>query len=448
MARLLSPNDFGMYAIVILVVNFSNVLINGGFMQALIQKEKVTQEHYSTVFWVSILVSVIIYLVFFFLAPLLAGFFNQPTLVKYFRVVSLVIFFVPINVVTTTILNRKFDFKSPAIIILTSCTASGIAGILMALNGFGIWALIAQNIVLQAFMTTGFWIAAKWRPELLFSNKAFTSLFSYGSKILISDVIDFSFRNIYTVVIGKFFSTKELGYYNRANSFPNVINNIFTSVLGKVSFVSLSSLQNDINKLRSSFIRTIKLQAFLLLPAMMVFALISDSFIEIVLTKKWLPIVPYIKILCISLSFYALMKVNSILLKALGKSNVYLKLEIYTKIILIVTLILTYRYTLEIVLWGNVVSYIIAFCIYAFETGKQINYKMLTQVSDVAIPLLATILSAVVILFFQSLISDKIVDIFISPIIGACIYFLLSCFLQKEQLLDIKTIFYTIINRK
>jgi len=448
MARLLSPNDFGMYAIVILVVNFSNVLINSGFMQALIQKEKVTQKHYSTVFWFSVLVSVIIYLIFFFLAPLLAVFFNHPTLVKYFRVVSLVIFFVPINVVTTTILNRKFDFKSPAIIILTASTASGIAGILMALNGFGIWALITQNIVLQASMTTGFWIAAKWRPELLFSQKAFSSLFSYGSKILISDVIDFSFRNSYTVVIGKFFSTRELGYYNRANSFPNVINNIFTSVLGKVSFVSLSALQNDIKKLKSSFIRTIKLQAFLLLPVMMIFALISDSFIEIVLTKKWMPIVPYIKILCISLSFYALMKVNSILLKALGKSNVYLKLEIYTKVILIVTLFFTYKYTLQIVLWGNVLSYAIAFGIYAYETSKQIKYKLFSQLSDVAIPLMTTLFSAAAILFFQSIISNKLIDMFISPIVGILTYFLLSHIFQKEQIIEVKNIIYTIIQRK
>ncbi len=448
MARLLSPNDFGLYAIVVLIVNFSNVLINGGFMQALIQKEKVTQRHYSSVFWFSVLVSLLIYVIFFFLAPVLARFFDELTLTKYFRIVSLVILFVPLNVITTTILNRNFDFKSPAIIMLTSSTASGITGVLMALYGFGIWALVAQNIVLRVAMVIGFWMATKWRPKLLFGKKEFSSLFSYGSKILISDVIDFSFRNVYTVVIGKFFSTKELGYYNRANSFPNVINNIFTSVLGKVSFVSLSALQSDVKKLKSTFIRTIKLQAFMLLPVMMVFALISDSFIEIILTKKWMPIVPYIKILCISLSFNALMKVNSILLKALGKSNIYLKLEIYTKTILIVTLFFTYKYTLQIVLWGNVLSYAIAFGIYAYETSKQIKYKLLSQLSDVAIPLMATLFSAVAILFFQSLISNKFIDMFISPIVGILTYFLLSHIFQKEQILELKTIIYTIIKRK
>lgn len=445
LARLLSPQDFGLYAIVVLVVNFSNVVINGGFMQALIRKEKVTQQDYSTVFWFSVAVSILIYLVFFFLAPLIARFFDDSTLIRYLRVISLVVFLSPTTIITTTILNRKFDFKSPAIIILVSSSIGGGVGIVMALLDFGIWALIAQNIVLVTVLSFGFWIGAKWKPTLLFSWESFSELFSFGSKLLISDVIDFSFKNIYTVVIGKIFSTKDLGYYNRAGSFPNVLNNIFYSVLNKVSFVSLSKFQNDNKKLNSTFRRTLKLLAFLLMPAMMIFALISDSFIEVILTQKWMPIVPYIKILSISLTFYSLMKVNAMLLKVVGKSNLYLKLEIISKTILIITLCFTYKYNLQVVLWGNVLSYLIAFIIYAHQAGLQINYRLKLQLFDVFIPLLTTLASAIAIMFFQKQVTNSYLDIIISPIVGICTYFLLSLLIQKQQIGDLKSIVRTII---
>lgn len=392
MARILTPADYGLVGMLTIFIAISQSLIDSGFSQALIRKQDRSEIDNSTVFYFNIGVGIILYIILFLLAPLIAKFYNEPLLIPITRTIGLSLILNSLVVVQRAMLTVQLDFKTQAKASLSGAIISGVIGIWMAYSGFGVWAIVWQQISNFAVITALLWILSKWKPIWAYSWKSFNELFSFGSKLLASGLLDTMYRNIYLIVIGKVFKASDLGYYTRANQFADFASSNITGIFQRVTYPVLCTIQEDDKRLAEVYRKLLKTSAFVIFPLMLGLAAVASPMVITILTEKWLYSAVLIQILCFSQMWFPVHSINLNLLQVKGRSDLFLRLEIIKKIIGVVILCVTLPFGLIALCWGMVANSMITLIINTHYTGKLIHLGFIAQIRDL-LPIL--ILSSV-----------------------------------------------------
>ena len=391
MARILTPEDYGLVGMLAIFIAVSQSLIDSGFSQALIRKQDRSEIDNSTVFYFNIGVGAILYLILFFSAPFIASFYNEPQLVPITRIIGLSLVFNSLVVVQRALLTINLDFKTQAKASFVGVIISGAIGITMAYTGFGVWAIVWQQISNLAAVTVLLWILSRWKPTWAYSWKSFRELFSFGSKLLASGLLDTIFRNLYLIVIGKFFKASDLGYYTRAHQFTDFASSNITGIIQRVTYPVLCTIQDDDARLSDVYRRLLRTSAFIIFPLMTGMAAVARPMVISFLTEKWLFSAVLIQILCFSQMWYPVHAINLNLLQVKGRSDLFLKLEIIKKALTVIVLCITLPMGLIPLCIGTIFSSIIGLIINTYYTGKLIHLGFFKQMKDLLPTLLLSL---------------------------------------------------------
>lgn len=432
LARLLSPADYGIIGLLVVFIQVAQVFIDSGFANALIQKQKCTTEDYCTVFYYNVLISLAIYVIFFFTAPFVASFYHDELLTKVMRVVSIVIIINSLSIVQKTQLVKNVDFRSQTIVSLLSVIISGTCGIIMAYHDYGVWALCAQQILNSICMLIGYCICVRWIPRLIFSRASFDSLFKFGSRLLIASLISTIYKNLYTLVIGKAYNTAELGNYSRAEQFAMFPSNNLGNIIARVALPVFSKIQDDTPQLCSAYRRIIQYSSYLIFPLMCGLIAIAKPLILVLLTEKWIGVVPLLQILCFDWMLDHLSVLNLNLLYVKGRSDWALRLEIIKKSIAVIILIATIPFGLTVMCWGRVLYSVIATVINTHYTRILINLNFFQQMMDILPFLLGALVMGITVYCINMFIVSTMLQLLVGIFVGIVCYALITLVAYAE----------------
>lgn len=434
-ARLLLPEDYGVIAMLNIFLAVSQTFIDSGFGSALIRKIDRTETDFSTVFYFNIAVASVFYIILFCSAPAIANFYEIPLLESVTKVVALNLIINSLSGIHNAKLSIAIDFKSRATISIITALLTGAVGLWMAYAGYGVWALVFQTLFSSLIRTLMLWIIVKWHPQLIFSWKSFKELFSFGSKLLASGLLDTLYNNIYTLVIGKFFSPSTLGVYSKANSLAQFPSSNITSVLQVVTFPVLSTIQNEEERLSGAYKRFLKLSAFVVFPLMVGLSAVADPFIRLVLTDKWEGAIILLQIICFALMWYPIHAINLNILQVKGRSDYFLKLELIKKVQGVLFLVVTVPMGIVAMCCGKVISSLISLIWNTHYTKKLIGYGYFAQMRDL-LPILvhALVMGGIVLLVvnFMSTLWLKL----ILGVLSGMIYYVAGAYIMKFPEMD------------
>lgn len=432
LARLLTPSDYGIIGLITVFMSLCNLFIGCGFGNALVQKKDAKSVDFSSVFYFNIGMSIILYIVMFFCAPLIAGFYNNTILIPVIRVLSISLLLGGVNAVQQAYVSKTMQFKRFFFATLGGTICSAVVGIFIAYKGGGVWALVAQSLTNQFIDTIILWITVKWRPTLEFSGKRMKKMFLFGYKLLVSSIIDTVYNNIYTLLIGKFYSTRDLGIYNRGKTFPIMVVDNINSSIRSVLFPALSSEQDNKERFKAMVRRSIMTSTFLIFPAMAGLAVVAKPLTITLLTEKWLPSVPFVYFCCFTYAFWPIQTANLQAINALGRSDIFLKLEIIKKVIGILTLIITLPMGLIPMMWGRCVTTVISSFLNAFPNKKLLNYSYFEQLKDMAPSFVLSMVMFAVVFPITMLNVAPSLQLIIQIILGVTVYFGLAKLFKLE----------------
>ena len=360
-ARQLSPRDYGLTGMIAIFIALATLITESGFSMALIQKKDSNQKDYSTVFFFNLIASVLLYVVLYFTAGLIADFYNEPIVKDITRVAALGIIFSALITVQITILNKNLEFKIPAFIRMSAALTSGIIGVILAYNGFGVWSLVYPTLVGSMLSASLFWIFNKWRPSFIFSVASFKTLYKYGINIFAQGFTSILLDQIYYPLIGKFYNATELGFFSNANRFYQIFVRRITISYGRVAFPAFSSIQDKPLEFASAYRKTTISLAFILLPLTAFLIVSAKPVILILLTDKWAATIPYLQLLYLDGFFFPFYQQNQNLLCAIGKSNLSLRVDLLMKIVIILGILITFQIGVKALIMSKVLSTIIGF---------------------------------------------------------------------------------------
>ena len=440
LARLLTPDDYGLIGIVTIFTLVSQALINAGFTSALIRKKDATDDDYNTVFIVNLGMSILLYAIIFLASPSIADFFNRQELISLVRVTSLGMIIGALALVQQTRLTKRIDFKSQTVITLTASVLSGLVGIVMAIVGFGVWALVAQQLSLQAIKTVGLWIVNRWVPKLHFSSNSFKELFGFGWKMMLSSLLDTVWKELYQVVVGKFYSPATLGQYTRSKQFATLFSRNLTSVIQRVTYPVLSNIQDDKERMISAYRRIIKTTMFITAISMFFLGAISEPLLYCLIGPKWHEAATYLPLICFSGSLYPLHAINLNMLQVQGRSDLFLGLEIIKKIIGLLPLSVCIFYGILPMLYVNLVIGIICYFLNSYFPGKLLGYSSWMQLRDVAPSYALACLIALMVYFLKYLPLSYWIVLPIQIILGVIIFFAVVRNAKMREYIEIKRI--------
>lgn len=383
LARKLAPSDYGTVGMLAIFMAIAQSLIDGGFVRALIQKKGRTNVDYSTVFYFNFGISIILYAILFFTAPLIADFYRTPILTDVTRVVAIQILINSLTIVQTAKLTIDLNMKLQSIASIVSTIISGLLGVYMAYNGFGVWSLVWQGIASSVIRLMILWTFSRWKPMLVFSKASFKSMFSFGSKLLLGDFINTITINLYTLFIGRAFNVSQVGYYNRANSYATLPCGIFGQVVNKIIFPILSEHQDDNEKLLSTYKRMVNFPMFIYVPIMVGFAALAKPLVVALITEKWLVCVPLIRILCVGYIISPMTSINLNLLYVKGRSDISLKLDFIKKPVNIILLLISIPFGIWWICFGKMIYEFFAFFMNCRYTGKLLDFGFWKQVKEI-----------------------------------------------------------------
>lgn len=444
MARLLTPKDYGLIGMLAIFLAVAQSLIDSGFSQALIRKQNRTDVDNSTVFYFNIIVSCSLYLILFITAPFVADFYNQPELTSVMRVVCLGVILNSLAVVQRALLTVRIDFKTQAKASLSAAVISGCIGIVLAYSGFGVWALVVQQLLNLSVNTLLLWIFSKWRPIAVFSWDSFHELFAFGSKMLASGLLDTLYRNIYPIVIGKLFSASSLGHYTRAQQFSEFPSSNITGIIQRVTYPVLCGIQDDMERLTNVYRKFLKLSAFVIFPFMMGLSAVAKPFINISLGSQWEFCGQLLQVICFAMMWYPIHSINLNLLQVKGRSDLFLRLEIIKKILGITVLCITAPFGLIVMCYGQIFNSIVALAINTYYTGKLINVGFIRQMKDLFPTILLSLTMFGTILLVNGLIESNMYRLIIGIMVGIVVYVSGSYIFKFKEL---QTLF-SLIRRK
>ena len=431
LARLLSPDDYGLIGIIAIFTAVCQTLINGGFTTALIRKKDATDNDYNTAFIVNLVVSLLLYAVIYLCSPLIADFFHREELVALTQVSSLGIVIGALGLVQQTRLTKRIDFKTQTKITIVASVASGIVGIAMALMAFGVWSLVVQSLTSQGLRTILLWVANKWIPQLRFSSESFHDLFGFGWKMMASGLLDTVWKELYQVVVGKFYSPATLGQYTRAKSFSKLFSSNLTNVIQRVTYPVLSNIQDDKDRMISAYRRIIKVTMFITAICMFFLGAISEPLLYCLIGPKWHEAATYLPLICITGSFYPLHAINLNMLQVQGRSDLFLGLEIVKKIIGILPLSVCFMYGVMPMLYMSVFTSIICYFLNSYFPGKLLGYSSWMQIKDIAPSYGLATLVALCVFFLKFLPISYWIVLPLQIILGCTI---LLCICQKTKM--------------
>ena len=383
LARLLTPEEYGLIGIITIFIAVFNSIVDSGFSNALIRKNDAKDIDYNTVFFSNLVVSVVLFGVLCLCAPVISRFFKQPQLIPLLRVMGSIVIINAFAIIQRTIFVKIVDFKTQTKVSLISSITSGVVGIGMAVRGFGVWSLVGQQISRQFLNSVFLWMYSNWFPKLQFSIKSFKELFSFGWKLLVSGLIDTVWREIYQVVIGICYSPATLGQYTRAHQFASICSSNLTTVVQRVSYPVLTSIQDDKVRLKNGYKRIIKVTMLLTFTLMLGLAAVAKPLILALIGEQWLPCVPFLQIICLQMMLYPLHSLNLNMLQVQGRSDLFLRLEIIKKIIAIGPFFLGIFVNIYWMLGGSVVTGFICYYLNAYYSGPFLNYSIKEQIKDI-----------------------------------------------------------------
>ena len=383
LARLLTPSEYGIMAIITIFIAVSNSIVDSGFSNALIRKTDAKRVDYNTVFIFNLIVSTALYVALFFLAPIISDFFREPLLVDVMRVIGWVLLINALAIIPRTLFVKEVNFKTQTKVSLIASVSSGVIGIGMALSGMGVWSLVGQQLSRQLLNTLFLWVYCKWRPVWEFSVQSFKELFGFGSKLLLSGLLDTVFKEIYSLVIGRCYTAAQLGQYTRASQFNQIFSSNLTTVIQRVSYPVLSSIQDEPERLREAYRKVIKSTMLITFACMLGLAAVAKPLIILLIGEKWLPAVGFLQIICFSGMLYPLHAINLNILQVKGRSDLFLRLEVIKKIIAVGPLLLGVFFSIEYMLWGSVCTSLIAYFLNSYYSANLINYPTRDQVKDI-----------------------------------------------------------------
>ena len=448
LARILAPEAYGTIALVLVFAQILQVFVDSGLGNALIQKKDADDLDFSSVFWFNVVWCLVLYTILFFCAPLISYFYNDESLTAIVRVLCLMVVISGLKNVQQAYVSRTMQFKRFFWATLGGTIASAIVGIALAYLGFGVWALVAQKLTNLTIDTIVLWFTVKWRPKWMFSFQRLKKLFSFGWKLLVSALIDTIYNNLRQLIIGKFYSKSDLAFYNQGKQFPNIIvTNINTSI-DSVLLPTMSKAQDAPARVKQMTRRAIKTSTYLMAPLMMGLAFCADTVVRLVLTEKWMPCVPFLQIFCITYMFYPIHTANLNAIKAMGRSDLFLILEIVKKLVGLVIMFSTIWFGVLVMAYSLLFTSIISQIINSWPNKKLMNYSYLEQLKDILPGILLAVLMGVCVklIEFIPIAMPLIVTLILQVLVGAAIYILLSKIFKLESfeyLLEIGKSFFS-----
>ena len=448
LARILMPSDYGLVGMLTIFIAISQTIVDSGFSSALIQKKDRNEVDYSTAFYFNIVVGLVLYFILFFSAPLIARFYDTPQLEGLTKVIGINVFISSLAIVQRAKLTIKLDFKTQARASLSSVAIGGIIGITMAYNGFGVWSLVVQSIVRNGLNTFLLWIFSKWMPKEKFSKDSFKGMFSFGSKLLGAGLLNTVFSNVYLLIIGKLFSASDLGYYTRAKQFKNFPSQNITSIIQRVTYPVLSQIQDEEERLKKTYRKFIRLSAYIVFPLMVGLALVAKPLMLVVLTEKWLPAAPFLQILSVAGLLFPIHAINLNILNVKGRSDLFLKLEIIKKIVITITILITFSFGLKALVFGQIFTSIVSFFINTHYSGKLIDYGTKKQLKDLIQIAALCLPMAVAVFIIVYFVNNELLQLLLSIPAGAILYIGLSKVMKVPEFTELISIFRNRNNEK
>ena len=448
LARLLTPSEYGIMAILTIFIAVSNSIVDSGFSNALIRKTDARRVDYNTVFLFNLLVSGLLYVVLFLAAPAISRFFKEPLLVEVMRVIGWVLVINALAIIPRTLFVKEVNFKTQTKISLIASLSSGVIGIGMAWTGMGVWSLVGQQLSRQLLNTLFLWIYCTWRPAWEFSMQSFKELFGFGSKILLSGLLNTIFNEIYSLVIGRCYTSAQLGQYTRANQFNQIFSSNLTTVIQRVSYPVLSSIQDESERLREAYRKVIKSTMLISFACMLGLAAVARPLILILIGEKWLPAVGFLQIICFSGMFYPLHAINLNILQVKGRSDLFLRLEIIKKIIAVGPLVLGVLFSIEYMLWGSVCTSLIAYFLNSYYSADLINYPTKEQIKDILPTFLVSFVTAAAMWSLTLLPLSNWLLLPLQCLLGIALAVLIYECLHLPEYVEVKQLAFSILRRK
>lgn len=447
LARLLAPEDYGTIALVTVFTTILQVFVDSGLGTALIQKKDADDLDFSSVFYFNFFVCIVLYIGTFLAAPIIAGFYGDNSLIPIIRVISLTIVISGVKGIQQSYVSRNMLFKRFFFATLGGTIFSAFLGIGLAYAGFGVWAIVAQQLSNTAIDTLILWITVKWRPKRMFSWNRLKGLLSFGWKLLVSSLLDTVYNNLRNLIIGKFYSSADLAYYNQGDKFPKIIVTNINSSIDSVLLPTLANEQEHIDRVKSMTRRAIKTSTFIMAPLMMGLAFCATSIVKIVLTDKWLPCVPYLQIFCVTYMFWPIHTANLNAINAMGRSDYFLKLEIAKKAIGLILLLSTMRFGVMVMAYSLLISSITSQIINSWPNKKLLGYGYFEQLRDILPSVLIALFMGGCVNLVNVLGFSDFLMILVQVPLGAFIYVGLSALFHLEAYAYLKSVFLSIVGK-
>ncbi|WP_313803778.1 lipopolysaccharide biosynthesis protein [Flavobacterium sp.] len=443
LARTLGPEDFGIIGMITIFIAIGTTLTDSGLASSLIRSQEADEKDYSTVFFTNVGISLVIYLILFLSAPFIAKFYNQEILVSVVRVYGLSFVVSALSAVQLAIHTKNMQFKKLMRYSLPANIIGVATGIFMANKGFGVWSIIGMYLTTQIINSILLWIFSDWKPHLYFSKAKLKKHFDFGNKLMLSSLLNTFFDNIYSVLIGKFFSVRQLGFYDRAKVFNNYPVTILTTIISKVTYPLLSNIQEEKERIARTYKQILQFTFFITAPLMIGLAAASEPLVELLLGKEWLTSAFFFKILCFSSMLYPIHAFNINILKVYGRSDLFLKLEIIKKVIIVLGVIVSFSFGIYALLWASVVTSFVALLINTYYSSDMIHYKTFHQLRDMLPTLVYALLSGITIAAVIHFLDDYsiLLKLFLAALTGIIVYFVLNKlfsnppYIYTEQLL-------------
>ena len=447
LARLLAPEDYGTIALVTVFTTILQVFVDSGLGTALIQKKDADDLDFSSVFYFNFFVCIVLYIGMFLAAPIIAGFYGDSSLIPIIRVISLTIVISGVKGIQQSYVSRNMLFKRFFFATLGGTIFSAFLGIGLAYAGFGVWAIVAQQLSNTAIDTLILWITVKWHPKKMFSWNRLKGLLSFGWKLLVSSLLDTVYNNLRNLIIGKFYSSADLAYYNQGDKFPKIIVTNINSSIDSVLLPTLANEQEHIDRVKSMTRRAIKTSTFIMAPLMMGLAFCATSIVKIVLTDKWLPCVAYLQIFCVTYMFWPIHTANLNAINAMGRSDYFLKLEIAKKAIGLILLLSTMRFGVMVMAYSLLISSITSQIINSWPNKKLLGYGYFEQLRDILPSVLIALFMGGCVNLVKLLGFSDFLMILVQVPLGAFIYVGLSALFHLEAYAYLKSVFLSIVGK-
>jgi O-antigen/teichoic acid export membrane protein len=439
LARLLFPAQFGLIGMLTIFIAVAQSFMNSGFGAALIQRQRVTKKDTSSIFYFNILVGVTAALCLCGLAPWVADFYEQPVLTPLLRVMSIVLVINAFGLVQSVLLSKAIDFKTQTKVSLIAGLLSGIIGIAMAYRGFGVWSLVGQQVSGAAFGTALLWIFSRWRPAWLFSMQSLREMFRFGSRLLYSGLLNTIFDNIYLIVIGKLFSPADLGYYTRGKQLQELPSQTLSGMVARVTFPVFSTIQDDPERMKRGMKKVLTTMVLVNFPLMIGLAVVARPLVLVLLTDKWAPCIPYLQLLCLAGLMFPLHLINLNVLQAMGRSDLFLRLEIIKKGLVVLNIAITWRWGIMAMITGQIITSLVSYYLNAYYNKVLLHYSIWEQIRDLYPYLLsAMLMGAMVYAMIYLPISSDLILLVCQIAAGVVVYLLLCRLFRFPAYMDLQ----------